>query len=178
MVNTKFLQFISAMSYLNPNFRFEGTILLSSFPRVSALFSQPTNAAVTVSLIFNQDHSEQVCIHGTLNAAIILACDRCYEPGTFDVESALSLKVVKNEREAQLLEGAWEPWLEQIVGSGTKVLDFYEMIEDELLLCLPYEFMHPLEHCTAKQYIVTDEPDFEPVRSSFSVLKKLKSGEN
>ena len=141
---------------------FEGQILLSSFPRIGALFGQPANAVAMISLKFTADAGGLFSVTGQVSASISLECDRCREPGNFNLESNLALKLVKDEDAAELLEGVWEPWLIQKTQAGKAVLDIYEMIEDELLLCLPYEFMHPLEHCAAQKYIVTLELEDEP----------------
>lgn len=153
-----------------PKKRIEGLILLSSLPRIAELFPQPVNTVATLSLYCDEDFDGQLCVTGTISASITLACDRCYEAGTFEVQSDLALKIVDNEDAAKRLEGPWEPWYRK--------QSLYEILEDEILLCLPYEFMHSLEDCAAEQYIVgqfnvTEPVTDEPVQQPFDKLKDI-----
>jgi uncharacterized protein len=86
------------------------------------------------------------------------------------VESNISLAVVWDEEEAEKLPESLDPW---IVGEG--LADFYEMIEEEMLLSLPAVAYHE-EQCVDRQLFSSGQPvEVKKVKNPFQVLEQLKS---
>jgi len=89
----------------------------------------------------------RVTMHGTLQ----LMCQRCLEPLVFAVSVDSTLVLARSEAEIEALpDDANEP--ERIVGG--KEMPVGELLEDELLLAVPYAPRH--ERCEAQGSLATD----------------------
>lgn len=115
-----------------------------------------------------------------VNAAPVLECQRCLAPMTWPVDLHSRLQVVNSEADldAGLTDGDsvgdddTEDSVERIVGS--RRLDASALIEDEIILSLPYVPKHDV--CpAAAQGAAAQEPDADEDHASpFAVLGQLK----
>ena len=148
--------------------RINGSYALASLSRLRECLLD-TEGEVVFSLDFFHDEQHRACVHGTVEAALILQCQRCLEAMPMSVRSHVSLAFVEGIDEAEMLPESLDPAL---VEHGQIVLR--DLIEDELLLSLPQVAMHPLGECgsTVDGQLPADD---ESVRKNpFAVLAELK----
>lgn len=101
-------------------------------------------------------------------ARVTLECQRCLKPFVLPLRVENRLEVVRSPSE---LEDDEE--IERIVGSTR--FDVLELIEDELILCLPAIPKHDVCPSVPGGSGPSDEPDAEAARPSpFAALEKLK----
>jgi len=115
------------------------------------------------------------CLQGSVSASVSLDCQRCLQPVNVDLSGQFKFALVNNEDELELLPEEFEPYL--LEGDEQSIID---LIEDELLLCLPMVSAHE-EFCSDymlkqkvqnKQAIEEDKEAAHP----FAALKALKDG--
>ena len=148
--------------------RASGSYLLGDLTRLRDCLADP-EGEVRFDLAFSRDGQHRACLHGSVEAQLILQCQRCLGTMPFNVESKVSLAFVEGLDEAEALPDDLDP---QLVDDGRVVLR--DLIEDELLLALPQVAMHPRAECTPGKI---ERPDDKPVserENPFAVLAQLK----
>ncbi len=147
----------------------EGFIPLTELPRLAEV-SADTASDVQAQLIFSLNEERKRVVTGHARAELHLVCQRCLEPVSVPVESTISLAIVWDEDAANALPEYLDPW---IVGEGAA--DFFEMIEEELLLSLPAVAYHQ-EPCIDSRLLSSGTPvEVKKERNPFQVLEQLKS---
>ncbi|MFO8025374.1 YceD family protein [Thiohalophilus sp.] len=148
---------------------YDGELPLRQMKRLLPLLATETGVAA-VSLRFGVDEMGVHYLHGTIQADLSVACQRCLEAMRFPAEIDLSLGFVGSTAEADRLPGDHEPY---IVESVPVMLA--DIIEDELLLALPQIPMHDLEECPAQDYVEPEEEQDKAGQDNpFQVLADLK----
>lgn len=147
----------------------EGFVAVSDLPRlVEALEVADGEIAVKLQFAINEEGKRAVT--GSAIGKLALKCQRCLEPAYQDVESNISLAIVWDEDAAKSLPAYLDPW---IVGEGAA--DFYEMIEEEVLLSLPIVAYHD-ELCVDRNLFSSGKPvEVKETQNPFKVLEQLKS---
>lgn len=147
----------------------EGFIPLTELSRLAEVSADAaSNVQVELFFALNEEHKKVVTGHA--RAELHLVCQRCLEPVSVPVESTISLAVVWDEDAANALPEYLDPW---IVGEGAA--DFFEMIEEELLLSLPAVAYHQ-EPCIDSRLLSSGTPvEVKKERNPFQVLEQLKS---
>jgi len=106
----------------------------------------------------------------------IVQCQRCMGDMLYDLDVSSRLQVVETEAELNIdddPESSPDDWIEPVLAS--RRLDVLAVVEDELVLGLPYVPMH--ESCSTDALEQAQQPheDDEPVTPSpFAVLSQLK----
>ena len=77
------------------------------------------------------------CLKATASAKLLVKCQRCLEPMKTEVTGDFKFALVNSEEEFELLPEEFEPYL--LEGEEQSIID---LIEDELLLCLPMVTAH------------------------------------
>lgn len=109
-------------------------------------------------------------IDGGAHAVVHVACQRCLEPMSVELDTDISLVIVDDDAEIPAL-----PDDAEAVVSEDGAVSPLELVEDELILALPIVAMHEAAQCVAEM------KDFEtPVERTnpFDVLKQLKNRQN
>jgi uncharacterized protein len=148
----------------------QGFVPVSALPRLAgALTSVEGNVQVELAFTIGDDRKRLVT--GTAKADLCMECQRCLNPVSIPVESHIALALVWAEEDIQSLPKELDSW---IVGEG--LADFYEMIEEELLLSLPAVAYHE-ELCIDAQLFSSGEPVVvkQEKKNPFQVLEQLKS---
>ncbi len=113
----------------------EGTYPVSKLRRLSeTLFNNEGH--ITAKLVFT-DSVGFASLKGEVSAKLLLECQRCLEPVQTELSGFFKFALVSSEDEIELLPEAFEPYL--IEGEEQSIV---ELIEDELLLCLPMVTTH------------------------------------
>ncbi len=107
------------------------------------------------------------CVAGTVAATLTALCQRCLRPMDVTIQKTLALELVPTVDAPGRLEG-FEPY-----GLAEEQVRLSELVEDELILSLPFLPMHPPQGCTAA---ASDAEDGASARrdNPFAVLQQLK----
>ena len=125
---------------------FRGSLALSQFPRLCAELTD-TLGDVNIRLCFAHDESGRRLLKGELQTQLALTCQRCLRPLRLPVETDFRLVFLEPEDDPHLLPALVEPVI--LTSAQVNVL---ELLEDELLLCLPIAPRHrAAEQCKAPQ---------------------------
>jgi uncharacterized protein len=151
---------------------YQGCLELADLPRLAEALASSEGQA-TYRIDCDRDDKRRARIQGSVDAELVVICQRCMGPMRMPVHAQFQLAVVTGEEEAAQLPDDYDPWLLQ--GS---TLDLASVIEDELLLALPVAPMHPVEECSEDpaDWSLTDiEPETALKRENpFAVLAGLK----
>lgn len=131
---------------------------------------------VEVHLHFYIDAQGAKRIDGAVRTTLMVLCQRCLKPLPLPVDSRFSVAVVWSDEEASRLPKELEPYI-----VGDEPQDIRELIEDELILSVPYVSYHDEGQCVAEGYekpaeIAEPEPvvPAEGKENPFKVLEQLK----
>jgi len=151
--------------------RWTGTISIAALPRLAAAVAD-TSGQASANLQAMHDGG-QVSVQGTVEANLVLTCQRCFGNLVFPVKADFNLAWVRSEKEATGLPDVYEPLL-----SGSGRVKIADLIEDELLLALPMAALHTVsQECgvgarSTSRRAVTDAK--EKRRKPFAALESLK----
>lgn len=147
----------------------EGVIPIAALPRLVESLAG-TDGQVSVRLDFGISEEGKKIVTGKATAALAIICQRCLSPVTQPVECDISLAIVWPEDDVKALPKHLDPWIVEESGA-----DFFEMIEEELLLNLPPVAYHE-EQCIDPQLFQSGEPVVvKQEKNPFKVLEQLKS---
>ena len=147
----------------------QGLVPVASLARMADVI-EDTAGEIQVDVMFGLSEDKKKIVTGYARANVSLICQRCLSAVTVLVESKISLGIVWDEEHALALPEYLDPW---IVGEGAA--DFYDMIEEEMLLNLPAVAYHQ-EPCIDSKLFVSGEPvAVKQEKNPFQVLEQLKS---
>ncbi len=154
----------------------QGNIPLEALDRLAQI-AVGDNADIEVELHFEVDDQRHRLLRGQVSAKLQLTCERCMEPCDQHIEGSLALGVVWDEDQAKNLPKSIDAW---IAPEGAS--DLYEVIEEEILLCIPMAVYHDhqcvdLAHYSAGDNDASDETaeaEAERRNNPFQVLEQLK----
>ncbi len=134
-------QFIDPLRLVRQREEVSGTLQIKDLPRLKAAVRESAGE-LDFSLQFGRDSAGIACIIGSLSGETVMTCQRCMQPLTVVIDSAVSLGIVRGEEEAKLLPGEYEP----LLATG-QPLKLNELIEDEAMLALPFAPLHAESEC-------------------------------
>jgi uncharacterized protein len=145
---------------------------LTSFRRLGGMLEADTGS-VEVQLHFFIDEQRLRRIDGAVQATVMVTCQRCLQPMPVAIDSRFAVAAVWNDEEGEHLPRHVDPYI-----VGEEPQDIRDLIEDELIISVPYVSYHSEGPC-AEQAAQGDEA--EPVaeerrENPFSVLGQLKPG--
>ncbi|CAM5327462.1 Large ribosomal RNA subunit accumulation protein YceD OS=Eoetvoesiella caeni OX=645616 GN=DFR37_101597 PE=3 SV=1 [Eoetvoesiella caeni] len=154
-----------------------GDVALAQFTRLlDDLPEQDSASQVTWTLKGERDMSGQRFLQLHVHASPRLTCQRCLAPLEWPIQSDTRLLLVNSEAalEVDSPDDESAEGIERIVGA--RRFDVLALVEDELILCLPYVPKHEVCPSSLVALPEQDEPPTEEhVRPSpFAVLGKLK----
>lgn len=153
-----------------------GKIDVSRCDRLSAAV-QSIVGDLVADLQFDVADQGRKVVSGHVKGQVSVLCQRCLEPMIIELHADVNVAVVWSEEEAESLPKYLDPWL-----VNTDTANLCELLEDELLLVLPFVSFHPLgddAHCDAlatKQMFTDTSGDKQPAKrdNPFDVLAALK----
>lgn len=125
---------------------------------------------IQAELFFALDEQRERVVTGQVRAAAQLQCQRCLDLMPVDLTCDLSLAFVRDEEAARHLPGNYDPWI-----AADEQVDLFALIEEEVLLNLPYVAFHDSPCGSAlgqKAESHGEVPSDKP--NPFQVLKQLK----
>lgn len=151
---------------------------LPKFTRLAAMLanddgSEAGESGVEVKLHLYVDEAGTRRIDGEVRTEVSVLCQRCLQPMRLPIDSTFAVGVVWSDDDSSRLPKYLEPY---IVGEGLH--DIRDLIEDELILGVPYASYHEREDCAGDYRQSTDEEFIEVEREEkpnpFKVLEQLK----
>lgn len=127
--------------------------------------------SVKAKMAFGINDTGHRVLTGSVEAALVLECQRCLEPVSQDISFDFCLAVVRDEEASKQLPSELDPWI--VVDLEA---DLYAMVEDEILLNLPIVVYHNYQ-CVDMHKMSSsgfDEDDHTLQQSPFGVLADLK----
>lgn len=126
---------------------------------------------IDVSLTFEIAEQGRKVVRGKAATTVMIPCQRCLEPIASIISAVIQLGIVWTEEEAKSLSKDLDPW----IVDGEEA-DISAMVEDELLLALPFVTYHPEGQCHAHMPSVMGEDTTEiGKKNPFSILEQLKN---
>ncbi len=116
-------------------------------------------------------------LKGQVSAKLLVECQRCLEPVETRLSGSFKFALVNSEEDFELLPAEFEPYL--VEGDEQSIV---ELIEDELLLCLPMVTIHD-ENCSGymskqNRKMKAEIQAEKEVEHPFAALKALKDDLN
>ena len=108
----------------------KGEIAVSSLTRIADLLHS-AEGLVAVELFFGRE-GRLATVEGRIQTVLQLECQNCLQALEWTVDSAVKLGIVSSIEQANRLDESYEPLL--VEGETMRLSD---LVEDELLLCLP-----------------------------------------
>lgn len=123
--------------------RLEGQMPLDRCARLRAEFGPQTGAAA-VALEFGTDEDGVRFVRGEVRAILRLTCCRCLQPMELPVDCRFALGLAASDAESKTLPECYDPMV-----VGAEPLSVTGLVEDELLLALPFAPLHAQAECSA-----------------------------
>jgi uncharacterized protein len=128
------------------------------------------NEPVATELIFFVGGQNVKSLTGSVSANVFVTCHRCLQPMPLTLNADIGLGMIWDEEAAQHMPADLEPW---VVGSDSA--DLCVVVEDELLLVLPYVNYHDESECSGIGFFTTgDVEDEQKKPNPFQILEQLK----
>ncbi len=151
-----------------------GCLNLPELERFSGLLADDLGDVEAV-LSFSKDEENRCILSVSLNASVAIVCQRCLEPMEITLEGEHQLAVVYTDEQARHLPRHLEPLIEE----GEKT-DLWSVVEEELILALPYVSYHDADDCQMNYTGTEDEEPEQGAESDrpnpFEMLAQLKPG--
>lgn len=151
---------------------YDGVVPATALTRMRELLLENC-ADPTVQLQFAVDEQSINFVHGTAQADVCVACERCNEPMQLSVQAEFWYAPITRRQPAKELPAAYEPIELDEFGE----LNLHRLIEDELMLAMPVVVKHDEAECSINsQAMQWGEIDDTPAAEDnpFAVLEKLK----
>lgn len=173
-MNTNFWpEMIDPWQLAQANKTLTGTVALKRMPRLIKTLEQPLGEAEFV-LKFIQDKLALATIHGKISTVLVLVCQRCMQSMNYAVDTEFMLSPVVTEAEALNLPLSYEPLV--TAGQPVRVVD--DILEEELLLCLPLVATHPPAQCSAQSLSKVSTGAKETIKKIYPLSKLAKLKQN
>lgn len=124
----------------------EGSVDAHELPRVDDVLGDGP-AAIAWRIEGIADSAGRPALSIEIKGAVPLTCQRCLEDFEFPVDQRTSVLLARDERELAALDGDSDA---EVVLAG-KPVEPLTLVEDELLLALPFAPRHPEDACSMKQ---------------------------
>lgn len=144
-----------------------GSVIVDELPRLTE--NNVVVDRMSADLAFALDEQRERVVKGSLAADVQVQCQRCLEAMPLVLDCKISLAVVWDEESSRKLAEAYDPWI-----VTTEDADLYAMLEEEVLLNLPFVAYHdfPCGPAPVEQDIEQDKQSEKT--NPFQMLQQLK----
>ncbi|GGA86985.1 hypothetical protein GCM10011369_31300 [Neiella marina] len=152
---------------------FDGLIPHSALSRLAEM-ALP-EGRVEVTLACDRDEQNLAVLRAQIRTQLQLECQRCNHPFVEDIELDVTFSPVRDDEAAEQLPAGYEP----VMLSDADDVNIHQLIEDEVLLAVPFAPMHDEASCEQSSHMSWGEIDeaAEEKPNPFAVLSKLKNSE-
>lgn len=119
---------------------------LANFKRLTEML-ESADGDVEVHLHFYTEPQGPKRIDGEVKATLMVLCQRCLKPMALPIDSRFRAAVVWSDEEAGRLPRELEPYI-----VGEEPQDIRDLIEDELIISVPYANYHEEGACAVEGY--------------------------
>ena len=148
-----------------------GHVDATALPRVADLLAEgATDADIGYRIAGSADASGRPALEVTLTGVLPLTCQRCLQPFRWPVQQKTLLLLARDEQELARIDDE-DHEHEAVLANAP--LDAVELVEDELLLTLPFVPRCPEAECLAVR-VGPAGAATAPAASAFGVLAELK----
>lgn len=133
------------------------------------------NGSVQALLELSRDEEGRYLVQVTIDASVVVTCQRCLQPMPIELHTDSSLAVVWTDEQAAHLPRHLEPLI--VVGDECELR---ELVEEELILAVPAFSYHEQADCNTVLVDLNAAPEAaaKPDRPNpFEVLARLKPGD-
>src|SRR5690606_14388058 len=159
------IQYVDTYELTRAGQEIRGQAPIDQFERLIEDLPEQADTTVSWSIKGEMDAFGQRFLHVHVIAAPLLECQRCMKPLEWAVDSQNRLQVVNSEAALDVDDGTDvdpDDAIERILGSQR--LDVLALVEDEIILSLPYVPKHDV--CSLLSESLAEEPDADEVRPS------------
>lgn len=136
-------QYVEPLRLARQQARISGAIPVIRMSRLAQAVHD-SSGEVAFELTFARDPGGVANVTGSLSSRLTLLCQRCLQPLQVDVNARIALGIVQGPQEAKRLPVDYDP-----LEVGVDPVSLLELIEDEVLLALPFAPLHPAGQCPA-----------------------------
>ena len=157
--------FIDSLDFARQGGELRGELPVAELPRLQDMLADP-QGKVSFEVYGLLDKSGKPALQVKLDGQCVLRCQRCLEGYTHPLHLSSRLYLVREERpldESALVDEGPD----SIVADAH--LDVLALLEDEILLSLPFAPKHPSGDCRSET-----KSQIEPSRNPFAILSGLK----
>lgn len=153
----------------------DGVVDAAALDRVAdRLAPEGGGSEIAYRVIGSADAVGRPALRVVLNGGVPLTCQRCLRPFSWPIDQSTMLLLARDEQDLARLDAEDH---EHEVVLATSKLDPVELVEDELVLTLPFVPRCPEEGCPAlKDETEPAEAGTKPT-SAFGVLAQLRPGQ-
>jgi uncharacterized protein len=137
---------INSLEFARKSHAIHDTIAASHLMRVRERLASDVGS-LDWSVVGGVSSSGESALHFELKGMLTVACQRCLEPIQLDLNIKSKFILVKDESEIPLEDEEMDD-KDYLVASAE--FDVMQLIEDEVLLAIPYAAMHDVKDCPAK----------------------------
>ncbi len=157
---------INSFEFARKSLEIHDIIRVSQFLRLKDLIVLDNDCLIDWTIKGSIDEQSKPSLLLNVTGLVWLKCQRCLEPFRFQLDIATKFILVNDENSIPLDEDNFDE--DYLVGNDHLNLD--ELLEDEILLALPFAPKHELDECVVKEdKIEIGKPN------PFAVLRSLKS---
>lgn len=150
---------------------YDGIIVPGAFTRLSEMVEEILKD-VEIHLSFYIDLQGLTVFEGKASTAVKCICQRCGEP--FEYNLTAEFKYTTDVKKVETLNISVD--YDEIEPNEFGEVDIFNIVEDELILALPFSQMHAQEDCSVNgDTWVFGEIQTEEKTNPFAVLNQLKS---
>ena len=160
---------INSLEFARKSHAIHDTIAASQLMRVKERLASDAGS-LDWSLVGEVSSSGEPTLHFELNGVLTGSCQRCLEPIQLDLNIKSKFILVKDESEISLEDEEMDD-KDYLVAS--EEFDVTQLVEDEILLAIPYATMHDIKDCPAK-----DRLSELKAPNTFASLKDFKAVKN
>lgn len=153
--------------------RFDGVIPQQVLPRLAEM--AVPDGRVEVTLACDRDEQNLAVLRAQIRTQLQLVCQRCNDTFLQPVDIDVTYSPVRDDDAAEQLPSTYEP----VMLSEDDDVHIHQLIEDEVLLAVPFAPMHDEQSCQQTSHMSWGEIDeaAEDKPNPFAVLNKLKNSE-
>ncbi len=150
-----------------------GRMPLHALPRLAVLLQDADDEAA-FTMRFGKDRDRRSTVNLTVQARLVLECQRCLDNMTLEVDAETPMALVSGPMEAEQLPSELDP----LMLGPEEYLDIAALVEDELLLAIPASPRHAHNDCAHHGKQGSVKPADNQEDNPFAILAKLKEGGN
>ena len=158
---------IDTAEFARKGLEIHDTIALSKFPRLQEMLADP-EGKLDYALTGSVDAEGKPHLQLVLQGVMPLICQRCLEALDFELDASTDFILVPDESMIPVPEDENDIEDYLVANPHTQIV---ELLEEELLLALPYAPKHADEQCAAKSGVQTSNEKQSP----FAILRGLKT---